>query len=155
MKNVRTPTRAKFIQFSEEGTEDLAHWRSVFVAMCDPTEYGPAIELAGSWEEWCRMKKEWKEFREVILIDWLAEVEVKLRSDAVRNLCEQARTPNGAAAAKWVAEGKYKPSKAGRPSNAEVERQAKIQAKVDDEVTDEIARVQEAMSSNNNMIRID
>ena len=76
-----------------------------------------------------------------ILIDWLAEVEVKLRSQAVREICVQARDPKGTAAAKWIAEGKYNARKAGKPSNAEVEKQAKIQARIDDEVEDDIARV--------------
>ena len=73
----RQPSKAKFKQFSDKGTEDLAKWREVFVHICDPTEYGAAIELAGSWEEWQRMKREWPEFRTKILVDWLAEVEVK------------------------------------------------------------------------------
>ena len=112
---LRKPTKSKFKQFSAKGTEDLEHWRRVFVEIADPTEYEPAIQLAGSWQEWQRMKKEWKEFREKILIDWLA--------------------------AKWLAEGKYKPRKAGKPSKAEVQKQAKIQARIDDEVQDDIARV--------------
>lgn len=137
----RRPTKGKFKQFSDEGTEDLDHWRSVFVNMADPTEYEPALHLAGSWAEWQRMKKEWPEFRDKILIEWLAEVEVKLRSEAIRQVCIHSRADNGAAAAKWVAEGKYKPRKAGKPSKAEVEKQAKIEARIHDEVQDDIARV--------------
>ena len=91
-------------------------------------------------------KKEWKEFRDVILIDWLAEVEIKLRSDAIGNMCEQALDPKGTAAAKWIAEGRYRPRKVGAPSNAEVQRQAKIQASIDDEVEDDIARVADVVS---------
>lgn len=138
---LRKPTKSKFKQFSAKGTEDLEHWRRVFVEIADPTEYEPAIQLAGSWQEWQRMKREWKEFREKILIDWLAEVEIKLRSEAIRQVCTHARQDGGAAAAKWLAEGKYNPRKAGKPSKAEIEKQAKIQSKIDLEVEDDIARV--------------
>jgi hypothetical protein len=137
----RHPSRKKFKQYHPEGTECLDDWRKRFVAIADPTEYQAAIELAGSWAEWQRMKREWAEFREKIVIEWLAEVEVKLRSEAISNLCAQAIDPKGSAAAKWIAEGRYKARKPGAPSKAEVEKQAKIQARIDDETEDDIARV--------------
>ena len=137
-------TKMLFKQYNPEGKEDLDDWRKRFVAIADPTEYLGGIELMGSWNEWQLFKRNWKTFRNTILIDWLAEVEVKLRSEAISNLCAQAIDPKGSAAAKWIAEGRYKAKKAGTPSKAEVTRQAKIQARVDDEVSDEIARVQEA-----------
>ena len=141
----RFPSKGKFTQYNDKGTEDLEEWRKQFVAIADPTEYNAAITLAGSWSEWQRIKREWPEFRDKILIDWLAEVEVKLRSEAISNLCIQAVDTKGAAAAKWIAEGGYKPRKVGAPSKAEVKRQAKIQARIDDEVEDDIARVKNTM----------
>ena len=144
-KPSRRPTRKIFKQYNPEGTEDLGIWRDKFVEIADPTEYRAAKELVGSWEEWQRFKKEWKEFRDIILIEWLAEVEVKLRSEAISNLCIQAVDTKGAAAAKWIAEGGYKPRKVGAPSKAEVKRQAKIQARIDDEVEDDIASVKNTM----------
>ena len=137
----RFPSKGKFTQYNDKGTEDLEEWRKQFVAIADPTEYNAAITLAGSWSEWQRIKREWPEFRDKILIDWLAEVEVKLRSEAIGNLCQQALDPKGSAAAKWIAEGSYKPRKVGAPSKAEVDRQIKIQASINDEVEDDIARV--------------
>lgn len=133
----RTPSKKLF----EDGVESLEDWRTRFVAIADPTEYRGALELLGSWQLWQEFKRNWPEFRNRILIDWLAEVEVKLRSEAIGNLCEQAATDKGSAAAKWIAEGKYNPRKAGAPSKAEVKRQALIQARVLDEVEDDIARV--------------
>ena len=133
----RIQTRKLF----KDGTEDLEDWRARFVAIADPTEYRGGIELLGSWKAWQSFKRNWPEFRDKILIGWLAEVEVKLRSEAIGNLCEQAATEKGSAAAKWIAEGKYNPRKVGAPSKAEIERQAKIQARVYDEVEDDIARV--------------
>ena len=139
------PTKALFKQYSPQGKEDLEEWRTRFVAIADPTEYQGGIELCGSWNEWQAFKRNWPTFKHTILIEWLAEVEVKLRSEAISNLCAQALDPKGSAAAKWIAEGRYKPKKVGAPSKSEIERQAKIQARVLDEVEDEIARVKEVV----------
>ena len=147
MTDNRKPTKMLFKQFNPEGgTECLEDWRRRFVSCADPTEYAAAIDLVGGWKEWQSFKKQWKSFREEILIDWLAEVEVKLRSESIRNLTVQAMDSKGAAAAKWLAEGKYKPNQVGRPSNAEVEKQAKIQSRINDEVEDDILRVSESLN---------
>lgn len=138
---LRRPSKGLFQEFNANGEYSLAKWKDEFISIADPTEYEAALLLAGSWDEWQRIKREWPEFRDSILIDWLAEVEIKLRSEAVRQICMQATDPKGTAAAKWIAEGKYNPRKAGKPSKAEIEKQAKIQARVDNEVDDDIARV--------------
>ena len=140
----RLPTRKLFKQFNPEGVEDLQDWRERIVAVCDPTEYMAAIELVGSWAEWQRFKREWPHFRENILPEWLAEVEVKMRSEAVRNVIMKSTSDAGAA--KWLAEGRYSPARKGRPSKAEVEKQAKIQARIDDEVNDDLERVRQSAS---------
>ena len=145
MKPTRRPTKSIFKEYNENGTEELADWKTRFVAISDPTEYLGALDLAGSWEEWQRFKREWPEFGNKILIDWLAEVEVKIRSESIRNLIDQSLDPKGSAASKWLAEGKYKPRQAGRPSNAEITKQAKIQSRIDDEVSEDIARVSEVV----------
>ena len=139
------PSKALFKQHNSQGTEDLDEWRKRFVAIADPTEYQGGIELCGSWNDWQAFKRNWPTFKNTILIEWLAEIEVKLRSEAISNLCAQALDPKGSAAAKWIAEGRYKARKPGAPSKAEVERQTKIQARVLDEVQDEIARVKEVV----------
>ena len=142
------PSRKLFKQFSPEGTEDLDDWRARFVAIADPTEYMGGIELCGSWQAWQDFKRHWPQFTNSILIDWLAEIEVKLRSDAILNLCVQATSATGTAAAKWIAEGKHRPNKVGAPSKLEIERQAKIQARVSNETEGDIARVMESLTEN-------
>ncbi len=135
------PTRKLFKQFHLGGKEDLDKWRKTFIETLDLTEYAGAIILVGSWKEWQRWKKDWPVFRNDILPEWLDEMEVKIRSLAIMSLCKQAETEKGTAAAKWLAEGRYKPSVAGRPSNKEITRQAKIAAHVQEEVDDEVDRV--------------
>lgn len=135
------PSRKLFKQFDDAGTEDLDQWRSVFVDVCDPTEYEAAVILAGSWENWTRMKQLWPHFKNVILPSWLEEVEIKIKSMAIRNLCALAKTDKGAASAKWIAEGRYNQRRAGSPSKAEVQKEARIAAGVTTEVEDDISRV--------------
>lgn len=142
-RKFRRPTRKIFKQFTDTGTEDLNEWRKVFVDICDPTEYEGAIALVGTWGEWLRFKREWPAFNNTILPEWLDEVEVKIRSLAVKNLCGQAKDPKGAAAAKWLAEGRYIPKQAGRPSKTQIEKEARIQARVSSETDDDVARVLE------------
>lgn len=139
MELTRRPTRKQFKQFSEEGTLDLEDWHKLFIELCDPTEYTAALALVGSWPEWQRFKKEWGVFRDEILVGWLAEVEVKIRSNAIRKVIDSATTDTKAA--QWLAESKHVPKRAGKPSKAEVERQAKIEAGVRNEVEDDVTRV--------------
>lgn len=139
----RRPTRKLFKQFHPDGTEDLNDWRAKFIEIGDPTEYQAAIALVGSWKEWCRFKKEWGAFSSIV-DDWVCEVEIKLRSDAVRKL---ASMPD-AGSQKWIAEGKYQVKKAGRPSKAQIEREAKIEAGVIKENDEEVDRVINAVFGN-------
>lgn len=139
----RRATRGLFKEYSDVGTESLTDWRRRFVACLDPTEYAGAIELVGSWEEWMRFKREWVRFSRDILPEWLAEVEIKLRSQGIREVVVDATSTSKSAAtsARWLAEAKFVRRPAGKPSKAEVERQAKIEAGVMDEVAEDIARV--------------
>jgi hypothetical protein len=141
-------TKMLFKQYNPRGKEDLADWRRRFIEIADPTEYRGAIELLGSWNDWQAFKRNWPTFKNKILIDWLAEVEVKLRSEAISNICEQALSDKGTAAAKWLAEGKYKTRRPGAPSKSEIARQVKIEARLDDDVQADIARVQEVIGTN-------
>jgi hypothetical protein len=140
---LRRPSRGLFKQYNKEGTEDLDHWREVFVEMCDPTGYAAALELCGSWKEWNRIVNDWAEFKDAILPDWVAEVEIKLRSASISALAAEATGAGkgSGAAARWLAEGRYIQKKAGRPSKAQVAHAAKVEAGVIDEVGDDLSRV--------------
>jgi hypothetical protein len=100
----------------------LQQWKEVFLDCRDPSEYQPAQTLLGDWEHWL-------EVRNHVLIKphvdkWQAELEVKLRSEAITQIKSHAKQPGGTAAAKWLAdkgyavEGVKKPL--GRPKKEEV-----------------------------------
>jgi len=95
----------------------LQQWKDVFLECRDPSEYQPAMQLLGDWEHW-------QEVRNHVLIKphidkWQAELEVKLRSEAISQMKQHAKQPGGTAAAKWLADKGYAsegPKKAvGRP----------------------------------------
>lgn len=137
------PTRKLFKQFNDEGTEDLDEWRKIFVEASDPTEYQAALLLVGSWKEWCRFKKDWKAFNDIV-DDWVQEVEIKIRSEAIRDLAQSGE----ASAQKWIAEGRYKQRTAGKPTKAQVERAARIEAGIEKETDEEVDRVLNVVSIN-------
>ena len=134
-----------FKQNNPNGKYDLDHWHKVFVETADLAEYTAAIKLAGSWEEWNRIKSGWPLFRRTILPGWLEEVEVKLRSEAIQALIAQSKGEKGTVAAKWLAEGRYAVRGPGKPTKAEVQREARIAANVTDEVADDYSRVSDLL----------
>lgn len=109
------PTRKLFKEFHPEGADSIERWRQVFLDHSDPTEYSAALELVGDWKDWQRFKKQWPQFNR-ILDGWKKEVEVKLRSDALKELIKKSK--NDVSAARFIVEGKYSP-----PKNIKVERE--------------------------------
>lgn len=101
----------------------LQEWKDVFLDCRDPSEYQPAQMLLGDWEHWL-------EVRNHVLIKphvdkWQAELEVKLRSEAITQMKSHAKQPGGTAAAKWLADKGYAEEgvkkAVGRPKKEEVE----------------------------------
>jgi len=101
----------------------LREWRDVFIECADPSGYLPAQKLLGDWEHWL-------EVRNHALIKphvdkWQAELDVKLRSEAIQQLKSHAKQPGGTAAAKWLADKGYATEGVkkviGRPKKDEVE----------------------------------
>lgn len=80
----------------------LAEWRKRYVELADPTDYKAAMELIGDWDHWCALVA--NPVFKAILEDWRKEVVVKLKSEALIELRKRAKTENGTAAAKYLAE---------------------------------------------------
>ena len=91
----------------------LQEWKDVFLDCRDPSEYQPAQMLLGDWEHW-------QEVRNHVLIKphvdkWQAELEVKLRSEAIQQMKSHAKQPGGTAAAKWLADKGYADGSVKKP----------------------------------------
>lgn len=99
----------------------LQEVKQLYLDCRDPSEYSVAQTLLGDWEHW-------QEVRNHALIKphvdkWAAELEVKLRSEAITQMKAHAKQQGGIAAAKWLAEKGYADSEAkkavGRPKKEE------------------------------------
>lgn len=139
---MRLLTKQQFKQYNPKGKEDLDKWRQIFVETGDPTEYEAALQLVGSWAAWQKFKKDWPFFKNQILPEWLTELEIRLRSKAIRKMVASADDDLNTAAMRWIAEGKYKPDD---KRTAAVKRQEQaIKKGVATEIDEDVRRVSEA-----------
>jgi hypothetical protein len=105
----------------------------------DPTEYDFATTYLLGWQHWQRIVRN-KVFSKMVE-EWREELELKLRSQAVREILEQSQTDKGFQAAKWIADKGWDKRSAGRPSNADIERETKIQANINEEYNADVVRL--------------
>ncbi len=139
----RAATMSLFKQYNKKGKQDIHEWRKRFVATLDPTEYEGAISLVGSWADWLRFKKAWPSFKKLHLDAWLDEIEIQLRSQAIRSLAKAALTEKGTSAARFIAEGGYKQKTAGRPSTGEIQGNLRRESEIEKEIAEDVARVKD------------
>jgi len=112
--------------------------RKVYLETADPTEYQFATENFLSWDHWNRICAN-KQIAAHIN-EWREELEVKLRSNAVRMNIAAAQAGNYQAA-KWVADRGWTTRAAGRPSKAEVAKNLKIESEIQSEYGADVIRL--------------
>lgn len=110
-----------------------------YLELADPTEYLVATELLGGWKHLQALYKspECRKF----LSECREELEVKLRSKAIRNIAADALSESKSAisSAKWMADKGWEPQEkkpVGRPKKEKEEELV-----IDPEVEDAIARM--------------
>ena len=120
----------------------LPSLKALYLDIADPTEYEFAMQAFGSWAQWLRIKaskaiQPWME-------SWSEELELKLRSQGIKGVLEEAATgKNPLAAAKFLANAEWNKTSngRGRPTKAEIEKQTKIDARLNAEFQDDAERV--------------
>lgn len=116
--------------------------RDTFIELNDPTGYKWAMEYLGSWEHWnILMKSTW--FVEAYNV-WIAELEMKIRSEAIIRLQEIANGDSSQAisAAKYLATLDYKKASVrGRPSKEELKGEMARLVKLTSEEQDDYERI--------------
>lgn len=102
-------------------------------------EYDFACEYLGGWEHWVRLvdsslRAHFKQWRE--------ELEVKQKAKALKGIILQSldSTPTAFQAGKYLVEEGWVEKK-GRPKKVDVERAAKIEAGVKEELSDDLERI--------------
>jgi len=124
-----------------KGDTTYISFKRVYMEHQDPTGYSACMALLGEWDHWLKLSKApW--FQEY-LDHWNTELEIKMTSEALVSIAEEAKTGKGSSktsAAAYIAEKKWLP-KRGRPTNAEVEGEKKKAAKVEQNLTDDLERL--------------
>jgi hypothetical protein len=139
-------TRALFVELADPELAEkyppkftLDEAREAYLDAEDPTEYGAAMRLLGSWEHWKALCANPTVL--TYIKQWREELEIRLRSKAILNIQFLANGEKGFAAAKWLAEKGWAEKQAGRPTKKQVEREAKVQAGIDKELDSDASRV--------------
>jgi hypothetical protein len=104
----------------------------------DPTEYTFATTYLLGWRHWQRLCEN-KVLRKHI-DEWRDELEVKLRSQGVREMLKSA-TAGNYQAAKFLADRGWINRGAGRPSKEDIEHEKKVQASISDEFSADVIRL--------------
>lgn len=98
--------------------------KKIYLQFDDPTEWEFVEAVFGNWRHWERICN--NKLISPYIDQWRKELEIKLRSQAIREMVKQSSKKDSAA--KWLAEGQWKGKARGRPTNVEVERERKIAA---------------------------
>lgn len=112
--------------------------KRLYLEMEDPTEYEFANTYLLNWKHWKRIYAN-KIFKSYI-DDWREELELKLRARGIKEAMKAAEM-GGFQAAKWLADKGWDTRQAGRPSKAEVERETKVMARLNDEFSADVVRL--------------
>ena len=113
--------------------------KKLYLAHEDPTEYDFACTYLLGWEHWQRICRN-KMFKKMVE-NWREELELKLRSQAVRDIIELSTGDKGFQAAKWLADKGWDKRGAGRPSKEDIERETAVQSKLDQEYSADVVRL--------------
>lgn len=112
--------------------------KRLYLEMEDPTEYEFATKYLLGYKHWKRICENKLLSRHVA--EWREELEMRLRSKAVKHMLESASAGNYQAA-KWFADRGWATRGAGRPSKEEIEREKKFQSRIDEEYQGDIIRM--------------
>lgn len=112
--------------------------KRLYLEMEDVTEYEFASTYFLNWNHWLRICENKRIRKEID--EWRSELELKLRSRAVKSMIKSANSGNYQAS-KWLADREWKQRGAGRPSKAEIDREKKIQSAINDEYTADVVRL--------------
>lgn len=114
--------------------------KKLFLQEEDPTEYDFATKHLLGWNHWKRLCENKQIARHVT--EWREELELKIRSNAIREMQALCGSENGNySAAKFLADRGWDKRAAGRPGKNELEKEARIADHIANEFADDIVRL--------------
>lgn len=105
----------------------------------DVVEYDFACTYLLGWNHWQRICKN-KILRKHI-DEWRFELELKLRSAALKNIVDMTADEKGFQAAKYIANKEWEKNGVGRPKKDTSEHDAKVEARINEEFADDVKRL--------------
>lgn len=79
--------------------------KEMFLEARDPSEYAAAMTIVGDWDHWLMLRNHPN--LKGLVDKWHEELQVKLRSEAIRDMVRHSKAQGGTAAAKWLADKGY------------------------------------------------
>lgn len=114
--------------------------KRLYLEIADPTEWEFAQRCFANWDQWQRIANTYATKNNVA--KWREELEIKLKSEAIKEMRNKAQDPKGTSAARWLAEKGWEEKRTpGAPSKEEKERQINIDKRVKDELDEDIERM--------------
>lgn len=114
--------------------------KALYLKEEDPTEYSFATKHLLGWQHWkrlCENKAISKHIEE-----WREELELKIRSQAVRDMVNMCASENGNySAAKFLADRGWDKRAAGRPSKKDKEAHLRMEERLADEFEADLKRL--------------
>jgi hypothetical protein len=115
--------------------------KRLYLEHADPTEYDFACTYLLGWDQWQRICAN-KIFTKVVE-SWRIELELKLRSQAFKDIMMQSQGDKGFQAAKWIADRGWDKRMVGRPSKDELEREKSIRDIIAAEYNEDVVRLKD------------
>lgn len=112
--------------------------KRLYLETADPTEYEFATKYLLGIKHWFRICD--NKLMSDHVEEWRFELEMKLRSQGVRQIINAA-SKGTQSAAKYLADKGWTERTAGRPSKEEIEREKNIRLAIGSEYADDIARL--------------
>jgi len=114
--------------------------KKLYLAEEDPTEYSFAEKHLLGWQHWKRLCE--NKVLSKHIEEWREELELKIRSQAVRDMMNMCASENGNySAAKFLADRGWDKRAAGRPSKKDKEAHLRMEERLADEFEADLKRL--------------
>ena len=113
--------------------------KRLYLQMEDVVEYEFANTYLSGWQHWQKMCNN-KQLAGHIE-EWRDELELKLRSQAVRDIIDASAEDKGFQALKWLADKGWDRASVGRPTKDMSEKNKGMKARLDDEFAGDVLRM--------------
>lgn len=113
--------------------------KRLYLEANDPTEYSFAVEHFYSWAHWKRCLGNSR--IKAAVEEWREELEIKMMSQGIRGVLDEALVRDNYQAAKWLAEKGWIDKRVGRPTKEKQDRELKLATKAAAEHSEDFNRI--------------